>query len=205
MSTPRLQTLAAVEAAVWSQLEQAVRDKNDPWRLAVLATRAAPFAPDDGAEDGEAKPGADARCVLLREVDRPEHKLLFFADARSAKVQQMALDPLGTLVLWSAALGWQLRLGVRLEVAHSGLAVSSRWARLKMTPAAQDYLSPLPPGSTLEGPDSHRAPPPMPERSSREYFSVVTARVTRLDWLELHAEGHRRAIFDAAGPRWVVP
>jgi hypothetical protein len=29
--------------------------------------------------------------------------------------------------------------------------------------------------------------------------------VRRMDWLELHAAGHRRAIFDAEGPRWVVP
>jgi hypothetical protein len=115
-------------------------------------------------------------------------------------VWQIGQQPAGMLVLWSAALGWQLRLRVALEVATSGLGVSSRWARLKMTPAAQDYLSPLPPGSVL--PDG---PAPTPERSTREHFCVVTARALSIDWLELHAQGHRRAIFDAAGPRWVVP
>jgi len=76
--------------------------------------------------------------------------------------------------------------------------VSSRWARIKLTPAAQDYISPLPPGSPLGA-------VPAPERQSREHFAVLTARVQSIDWLELHAEGHRRASFDATGRRWLAP
>jgi hypothetical protein len=34
---------------------------------------------------------------------------------------------------------------------------------------------------------------------------VVTAQVTAVDWLELHAEGHRRARFDQQGARWLAP
>ena len=40
---------------------------------------------------------------------------------------------------------------------------------------------------------------------SREFFAVVQARVQTIDWMELHADGHRRAIFDARGARWVQP
>jgi hypothetical protein len=29
--------------------------------------------------------------------------------------------------------------------------------------------------------------------------------VQSIDWLELHADGHRRAIFDETGARWVQP
>jgi hypothetical protein len=189
----RLTELPAVEAAAWRELERAAKDKSHAWRVAVLATH----VEADEAQGREA--GADARCIVVREVDRTARALLFFADARSAKVRQIAARPEGTLVLWSPQLSWQLRLMVAMDVETSGLAVSSRWARLKMTPGAQDYLSPLPPGSEL--PDPH----PLPERDTREFFAVVTARVRRMDWLELHAAGHRRAIFDAEGPRWVVP
>jgi hypothetical protein len=216
MPSPRLQTLEAVESAAWAELARAVATREHPWRVAVLATVGAPAGTDDpaaatsavaaaateAAEAGAAAPapaGVDARSIILREVDHTSRRVVFFSDARSAKVWQIGRQPAGMLVLWSPALGWQLRLQVALEVATSGLAVSSRWARLKMTPAAQDYLSPLPPGSAL----AH--PAPAPERSTREHFCVVTAQVRRLDWLELHEQGHRRAIFDAAGPRWVVP
>ncbi len=185
MPTVRLTELPAIEAAAWRELAASVHDKDHAWRVAVLATQ------------GEA--GADARSVMLREVDAGARTLVFFSDARSAKVRQIEVQPAGTMVLWSAALAWQLRLAVELEVVRSGLAVSSRWATLKMTPAAQDYLSPLPPGSTLAEPH------PLPERGTREHFAVIKARVLRLDWLELHAQGHRRALFDAQGPRWVVP
>ena len=43
------------------------------------------------------------------------------------------------------------------------------------------------------------------ERGTREHFSSVNAEVLSLDWLELHPEGHRRALFSAGGPQWVQP
>ncbi|MCK7499216.1 MAG: hypothetical protein MZW92_58625 [Comamonadaceae bacterium] len=92
---------------------------------------------------------ADARSVVLREVDAAHaHAARLHRRAQPPRCAQIAAHPQGTLVLWSAAL----RLAVaparaRWRCETAGLAVSSRWARLKLTPAAQDYLSPLPPGS----------------------------------------------------------
>ena len=179
----RPDSLHAIEAEVWTQLAQAPADRAHAWRIGVLAT-----ADDDGA---------DARSVVLREVDATSRSLVFYTDSRSPKVKQLQQHPRATLVLWSAERGWQLRLKVQLSIETSGLALSSRWARLKMSPAAQDYLSPLPPGSAIGT--------PLPERGTREHFGVVTAQVLAVDWLELHADGHRRASFDAEGRRWLVP
>lgn len=182
-ATERLPTLDAIEARVWAELAAAPQDKQHGWRLAVLATI-----------DGD---HADARSVVLRDVDAASRSLVFYTDARSPKVRQFEAHPQGTVVLWSQRLGWQLRLRVSLALEASGLAVSSRWARLKMTPAAHDYLSPLPPGSALERPQV--------ERGSREHFAVVTATIDSIDWLELHPDGQRRALFDADGRRWLAP
>ena len=175
--------LPALEEAIWQELARATRDRGHAWRFAVLAT-----------VDGEA---ADARTVVLRDTDRATRTLLIYTDARSPKAAQLTAHPLGTLVLWSPQLSWQLRLRVRLALETSGLRVSSRWAQLKLTPAAQDYLSPLPPGSPLAA--------AAPERQSREHFAVLAAEVLSLDWLLLAATGHRRARFDAAGAAWVTP
>ena len=186
--TKRLDDLAAIEGAVWQALEDAVRVKgaaSAQWRVAVLATR-------DGDE-------ADARSVVLREIDRDARTLLVYTDARSAKLAQIAAHPQGVLVLWSEALGWQLRLRVQLQAETDGLALASRWARIQLTPAAHDYLSPLPPGSVLSG------GAPAPERTSRDHFAVIAARVEAVDWLELHRQGHRRARFDATGAAWLTP
>jgi hypothetical protein len=181
----RLETLASIEHACWRQLSAATQDGAHEWRVMALAT----------VEDGQAQ----ARSVVIRDVSPDERALIFYTDARSPKVAQVNSQPQATLLAWSRSLSWQLRLRVALEVQTNGLEVSSRWAQLKLTPGAQDYLSPLPPGTPIERPSA------TPERSSREHFAVVCAQVVSLDWLELHAQGHRRAMFDASGARWLQP
>ncbi len=192
MSPPRPSTLAEVRTAVWQELTRAPRDKHHGWRTPVLATL-----------DGDV---ADARTVVLREVDAEAATLMFFSDARAGKLAQVRAAPQGTLVLWSSRLSWQLRLRVVLSADTDGLAVASRWAQLRLSPAAQDYLSPLPPGVEMVAPDPSednaavRSAPP-----ERGHFAVLLARVLSTDWLELHRDGHRRARFDTDGARWLVP
>jgi len=179
----RLESLPQIEQACWQGLAAAAASSGHEWRYLVLATA------------GDAR--ADARIIVLREVNVERRRLLFFTDSRSPKVEQMRRQPAATLVAWSPSRLWQLRLEVQCAVLTDGLEVSSRWARMKLTPSASDYLSPLPPGAAL----NHH----MPDRSSRENFAVTTAQVESIDWLELHAEGQRRARFDAQGARWLQP
>ena len=180
----RIETLALVHQACWLELGLAATQRGHAFRRMALAT-----------VDGDS---ADLRTVLLREVQADARRLVFFTDARSAKVRQIQTQPAATLMVWCECLSWQLRLRVRLAVETSGPAVSSRWARLKMTPAAQDYLSPLAPGTPVDG--------TLHQGASREQFAVVSAQVQAIDWLELHADGHRRASFDGAGHgQWLVP
>lgn len=188
---PQLATLPEIETALWRELARAPLDRHHEWRTPVLAT----------ADEG----GADARTIVLRETDADARELRLFTDLRSGKVAQIARQPQGTLVMWSKRLSWQLRVRVQLQVQGEGLAVASRWARLKQSPAAQDYLSPLAPGSPLE--PGTRVDDPAAGRASPErgHFALVTASVLAVDWLELNANGHRRAAFDAAGGRWLVP
>ena len=182
--TPRIASLPLIHRECWQELETATRDRDHGFRLMGLAT-----------VDRDA---ADLRTVVLREVQAEQRRLLFFTDARSPKVAQIRAHPDATLMVWCKRLGWQLRLRVRLEVETRGLAVSSRWARLKLTPSAMDYLSPLPPGAPLGQ--------ATPERASRAQFAVVSAQVQSIDWLELHADGHRRALFDGSGQgQWLTP
>ena len=182
----RLTALPEIEAAVWQRLGQAVTDKAHEWRTPVLAT-----------VNGDA---ADARIVVLREVNERQKQLLFYSDERAGKVSQLLNHPHGTVVMWSRKLGWQLRCRVRLTLEMSGLSATSRWARIKLTPAAQDYLSAMPPGTPLAEVQHTGS-----GQVSRDYFAVINAEVERVDWLELHPDGNRRAIFDAQGARWIQP
>lgn len=188
----RPESLAAVKTALWQELTRAQHDKHHEWRTPVLATL-----------DGDA---ADARTVVLREVNAEDATLTIFSDARAGKLAQLQTHPVGTLVMWSRRLSWQLRLRVQLSAQTDGLAVASRWARLKLSPAAQDYLSPQAPGQTLAPHTDVEAPPiTTAPAAERGHFALLQARVLSADWLELHREGHRRARFDVEGARWLTP
>jgi pyridoxamine 5'-phosphate oxidase len=184
--TVRLASLEAIAAEIWVQLGSAPRDRAHAWRTPVLATT-----------DGQV---ADARSVILREVDPLTQTLRFFSDERSPKVAQLLSHPGGTLVMWSPVLAWQLRCRVRLTLEDDGLAVSSRWARVKLSPAAQDYLSPQAPGMPLP-----TTAAPSHEAVARSHFAVINAQVLSIDWLELHPDGHRRAVFEGSSARWIQP
>ncbi len=183
----RLPTLEAIDAAVWIELSRAARDKAHAWRTPVLAT-----------VDGSASSTrADARTVVLREVDEAHRHLVFFTDSRSPKAAQIASHAGATLVFWSAALNWQLRCDVRLSIAVDGPEVDRRWARIQQSPAACDYLSFAAPGAPI---DKHAQPP-----LDQPHFAVVTAQVQAIDWLELHPDGHRRARLGTPDRTWLQP
>lgn len=179
----RIESLHTIERACWLGLAGATRERDHPWRVMTLAT-----------VDGDR---ADARSVVLRDLDEARRRVIFYTDARSAKVAQMRAAPQGVLVGWWPGPGWQLRLRVRFSIETSGLEVSSRWARVKLSPSAQDYLAALPPGTPVDR--------FQPERGSREHFAVVTAGILEMDWLELHAEGHRRARLAGDASTWLTP
>jgi hypothetical protein len=172
-----------VERACWLELDHAAHDREHAWRVMTLAT-----------VDGDR---ADARSVVLRDVNAERREIVFYTDARSPKVAQIRAQPQAMLVGWWPQPGWQLRLRVTLSIETAGLEVSSRWARVKLSPSAHDYLAALPPGTPV---DRYQ-----PERGSREHFAVVTAQVDEMDWLELHADGHRRARLAGGASTWLTP
>ena len=180
----RIESLHLLQQACWEELERATREREHGWRVMTLATV------DVG--------GADARSVIVREVDAALRRLMFFTDDRSPKLRQLERHPQGTMLAWCPRLSWQIRLRVGLSREIDQHLALSRWARLRLTPAAQDYLSPLAPGEPLVKTATQ-------ERGSREHFAMVNAEVESMDWLELHRDGHRRALFDATGARWIQP
>ena len=80
----RIESLALIETRIWQELQQAAQQPGHEWRTMALAT----------VESQEAQ----ARTVVLREVDGIARELVFFTDARSPKVLQMQASPQGTLL-----------------------------------------------------------------------------------------------------------
>lgn len=191
MSDPRLNDLSQIEADLWRELALATQQRDHAWRRCVVAT-----AGLDGPE---------ARTMVLRECDPPGRWLALYTDARSPKLKQVVADPRAQIVCWSPVLKWQLRLRCRLQLETEGLAVSTRWARVRFSPGAQDYLSHLPPGAVLEPATPHAQGKPHPDAIEHHHFAVLIAHVQAIDWLELHEAGHRRAVFDGNTSAWRAP
>jgi hypothetical protein len=180
----RIESLHLLQRACWEELTRATQEREHGWRIMTLAT----------VESSR----AEARSVTLREAYATTDRLVFFTDDRSPKLQQIQTHPQGTLLAWCPRLSWQIRLRVQLARETDQHLALSRWSRLRLSPSAQDYLSSLAPGEPLSAIASQ-------ERGSREHFAMVNAQVESMDWLELHPDGHRRAVFDAAGGRWIQP
>ncbi len=182
-----LQSPQEIRPQIWKELGRASLDRHHEWRTPVLASTDA-----DGL--------ADARTVVLRQVDAVTGHLEIYTDKRSPKVAQLVSQPLATLVFWSARLSWQLRARVRFSVMTSGPYVESLWQNMKQSPAAGDYLSPAAPGAALPA-DQLAVDTP----NLTHGFAVLRAQVLEMDWLELSRNGHRRARLTDGNWDWLTP
>jgi pyridoxine/pyridoxamine 5'-phosphate oxidase len=175
---------AKIRRAIWEQLACATTDRHHAWRLPVLAN-----------VDEHGSP--QARTVVLREAQEASQRLLIYTDHRSPKALALAANPSSVLVFWSKALSWQLRVSLRARIETQGEVVEQAWEAVLQTAAAADYLSPQTPGSPL--------PARAGEPAEHAAFAIIIASVLSIDWLELGAEGHRRALLTPDEFQWLVP
>ncbi len=182
----RLEEPQDIRQQIWKELGRASQDRHHEWRTPVLAT-----VGSDGA--------ANARTVVLREVDLKAQTLHIFTDARSAKVQELKHQAHAVLVFWSKRLSWQLRVRACITIQTHGPEVEALWDRVKQSAAAGDYLSPVAPGSLLASTKVTTG------EATQHHFALLTAKVVDMDWLELGREGHRRAKIGADTWDWLAP
>lgn len=181
------QTPQEIRQQIWRELGRASQDRHHAWRTPVLAT-----VDRDG--------NANARTVVLRNVDVANQALLLFTDRRSPKVEEILKEPRAMFVFWSARLNWQLRVRVSITHQTSGPQVEAQWQRVKQTDAAADYLSALAPGSPVPEASAVLA---LPQQTDN--FTLLIAQVTEIDWLELARAGHRRACLTQSAWQWLTP
>ncbi len=179
--------------AAWSLLGRGAKDRKTPAHTPVLATM------------GAGRP--QLRTVVLRGCDREARRLRFHTDRRSSKVPQIEADPAGTVLVYDPKQKIQLRLDCGLSIHVDDDLAREAWA------ATRDfsrvcYQVMRAPGEALSDPaavpfsaeDSH---------DGADNFAVIAAQVTRIEWLYLAAQGHRRAEFHWRGGawqgRWLVP
>lgn len=158
--------------------------------------------------------GADARTVVLRQVDATRKYVWFHTDARSEKVLQLEAFPMAALLLWDDQRQVQLRLTVETRLHTDDYMADEHWKTL-WAGGRKSYLSEQTPGS--EQPHPYPGFPehlgedlPSEEESEdgRKNFAVIECRVLVMEYLHLGRSGQTRARFQyepEARMVWLAP
>lgn len=153
---------------------------------------------------------ADARVMVLRAFDAANATLRFHTDARSPKAALIGGgSPVGVL-FYDREAKVQLRCRGTGRVEGTGALVDEAWAQ-STNFARRCYLGEGP-GAVANAPTSglpsafEGVEPEEEELApARANFAVLLVALEEFDWLHLAQTGHRRALFDRDGARWVSP
>lgn len=168
---------------VWRQLVRAGADRRHPWRVVAFCTQ------------GSERPAA--RSVILRRVSVGERKLLFYTDARSGKVAELAACPRVALLMWDPGHRQQLRVDGIASLEHDATVVGQHWAAVPEA-ARRDYAGVSAPGAAASNAAADGSTA-IDLATARRHFSVVKVQVQSMDFLQLDRDAHHRGRYDWDG------
>ncbi len=146
-----------------------------------------------------------ARTVVIRSADANARELAFHTDRRSPKIRELTADPRVTIIGYDMEAGQQVRIeGIaRMHIGDS--EALEAWGDCRAE-SRVCYRADHAPGETLDDPGhgdvKAAAGPAGDQKTGFQHFCRVVIQVTKIDWLNLATEGHRRAIHVWAGNAW---
>lgn len=185
-----------IDLSAWQTLAEAVSQPDNPFRYLSLSS-----------VDAEGQ--AQARTLVLRRATQATRELEFHTDIRSAKWQELALNPRVTVLGYCHQSRLQLRLQGSAQRYDGDSELAGRiWRSL---PAhTQSTYTGGPPGDMCD--ISADQPAESADNSAgKARFGVIIVQVNLLDWYQLQRGNNQRALLpytdagalDAA--RWVNP
>ena len=192
LKPPFFDDLDASLAHAWRLLTRGVNDRRSGFHTPAIVTVGLDGAPA-------------MRTVVLRHVDEAQRRIRFHTDARAPKLAELAREPRLGALFYDFKSKLQLRLNGQAMIHAPGTALALECWEQSQEKSRLCYAQLAAPRSDLTRPEQGDA------RGSGgvEYFSVVVIEVQKLEWLYLHHEGHRRAVFDwrdgAWSKQWVAP
>jgi pyridoxine/pyridoxamine 5'-phosphate oxidase len=151
------------------------------------------------------------RTVVLRHFEPEEPFLRFHTDTRSSKYAELNRDPRLSMHFYDADEKIQLRLAGRAEI-HCSDAVSDEAWLVSQALSRHCYATTPSPGAVIAAGDAFTIPTGhVLSDEGREHFCAVRLIVSRMEWLWLGSDGHRRAAFEWSSEggmpigKWLVP
>lgn len=193
-------TLSDLERDSWQQLVSAPEQESDNFKTLTVATNTAD--------------GADARTVVLRQVDSVRRYIWFHTDARASKVMQLEAFPNATLLFWDDKRQVQLRLTAETRLHTDDYVADEHWKNLWVG-GRKTYLSERVPGTEQPEPYpgfplelGESLPTETDSEAGRKNFAVIECRVLSMEYLHLSRGGQTRARFQYEPERktaWLAP
>lgn len=179
-------------AYAWRLLTRGVNDRRSGFHTPAIVTVGLDGAPA-------------MRTVVLRHVDEAQRVIRFHTDARAPKLAELAREPRIGALFYDFKNKLQLRLNGRAIVHAPGTSLARECWEQSQEKSRLCYAQIAAPRSDLAEPIEGD----IRGLGGEEHFSVVVIEVQKLEWLYLHHEGHRRAIFEwrdgAWSKQWIAP
>lgn len=174
----------------WKMIGRATKDRKAVFRTPVLATMS--------------ENGPQARVLVLRAADAGRRELVFHTDTRSGKAGQLGDDARVAVTFYDAHRKVQLRATGIAHLHTSDTLADQHW-RDASPNALRCFSGPLPAApcalpSDHDGIEATRTS----VAGGREFFAVLRVEISQLEWLYLHTQGQRRALFEWQEEHWLM-
>lgn len=188
-----------IDAMAWQELDAAAKDPHTAFRYLNVCTI-----------DTELKP--QARMMVLRRTDSAQRLLEFHTDIRSAKWQELAINPAATVLGFCSQARLQLRLqGVFKRYEPASALARQTWQGLSVW--TRRSYSGGPPGEELLFPcdQTQHAESEEIEEGGQRHLGMLVFKAESLDWFRLERDNNRRArlTYSATGSltsfTWINP
>jgi pyridoxamine 5'-phosphate oxidase len=194
--------LDASLAHAWALLQRGASNRRSHFHTLTFATT-----------DEQGHP--DARILVLREADATTARLRFHTDARSDKAALIGNGAAVSVLAYDPDEHIQLRLRGTATIDTASARRQAAWEATSLY-GRRCYLGNVGPGGAADAPTSGlpadvEGIEPSAERSAPGLanFAVLWVKITRVEWLFLAHQGHRRARFEASpagwAGRWLIP
>ncbi|UJH92247.1 pyridoxamine 5'-phosphate oxidase family protein [Antarcticibacterium sp. 1MA-6-2] len=165
----------------WKELKCGIEDSGHPFKVCALASL---------EESGKIK----QRMLRLRKITHND-TFLFYTDARSFKVQQLKLNPYGSVIFYHPLLQLQVSICGKVVVHEQDEIYEDHKLEIEGR-SVQDYNTKSPPGKKIKNPIDVT-------RTRELHFSVIELIPEQIDYLKLRAEPNRlRATFTKTEEGW---
>jgi pyridoxine/pyridoxamine 5'-phosphate oxidase len=170
---------------VWAALTAGARAGRTPFTVLQLATSGLDGAPK-------------VRSVILRSADAERGAVSFFADLRSAKIEEIRHERRVSLIGYDETAAFQIRAEGEATIDSESPEKTAAWAACRSHTRAL-FQHPQPSGTVIAAPAEAA---PADDMDGETHFAVVVVSLIHIDWLDISGPLHRRAVFQRDGGDW---